>query len=170
MKLYYLVCMDNNRKMVLYFLCVWKITVKWSCITLGVWEKMMLYPPGCKENNKHMKLCSLRCKENNKQMKLYSPGCMENNRQMKMHSPGCMDNNRQMKLYYPVCMENNKQSGCILKGVWKTTNKWSCVPLGVSTIASLNSVRHEILSSFIIDSYDKVRGRNKAQWWLLSVH
>jgi hypothetical protein len=59
-----------------------------------------------------------------------------------------------MKLNYPVCMENNKQTGCILKGVWKITNKWSCVPLGVSTIASLNSVRHEILSSFIIDPYD----------------
>ena len=35
---------------------------------------------------------------------------------------------------------------------------------------SLNNVRRELLSSFTIDSYDRVRGRNKTQWWLLSVH
>jgi hypothetical protein len=28
MKMYYLVCMENNRKMVPYSLCVWKITDK----------------------------------------------------------------------------------------------------------------------------------------------
>jgi hypothetical protein len=35
------------------------------------------------------------------------------------------------------------------------------MPLGACV--SLNSVHREILSSFTIDSYDKVRGPNKAQ-------
>ena len=115
MKLYHLVCMDNNRKIMLYSLCVWKITVKrswftlglwtitdkWSCITLDVWTKQ-------KNENE------LPC----------------------------------------VYGKIKNKSSCILMGVWKITNKWSCVPLEISTIASLNSVGHEILSSFIIDPYD----------------
>ena len=137
------------------------------------------------ENNKQMKLYSPGCMDNNRQMKLYYPVCMDNNRKMKLYYPLCMDNNRQMKLYYPVCMDNNRTQwscitlcvwkiankwSCIPLGVWKIRNKWRCVPLGVWTFVSLNSVLREILSSFIIDSYDKVRGGNKAQWWLLSVH
>jgi len=39
----------------------------------------------------------------------------------------------------------------------------------VINIVGLNSVHHEILSSVIIVFYDKVRGRNKAQRWILLV-
>ena len=35
--------------------------------------------------------------------------------------------------------------------------------MSLGACVSLNSVRREILSSFTIDSYDKVQGRNKAQ-------
>jgi hypothetical protein len=135
--------------------------------------------------------------DNNKKNEDVFPGFMKI-RQMKLYHLVCMDNNRKMMLYslcaWKITVKRScftlglltitdkwscitldvwtitKKWSCITLCVWKITNKWSCVPPGVSPIASLNSVRHKILSSFIIDSYDKVRGRNKAQWWLLSVH
>ena len=40
---------------------------------------------------------------------------------------------------------------------------------GIGVTVTLNSVRPEIVSALTIDSYDKVRGRNKAQRLLRSV-
>jgi hypothetical protein len=38
MKLYSPVCLVNNKLMKLDSMRVWKITDKWSCITLDVWK------------------------------------------------------------------------------------------------------------------------------------
>jgi hypothetical protein len=92
--------------------------------------------------------------ENNSQKKLIYPGFMDNNRQMKLYYLGCMDKTEKWKWITLCVWKIKNKSSCILMGVWKITNKWSCVPLEISTIASLNSVGHEILSSFIIDPYD----------------
>ena len=41
--------------------------------------------------------------------------------------------------------------------------------MAMGSSITLNSVRREIVSTLTIVSYDKVRGRNKAQRWLRSV-
>jgi hypothetical protein len=52
MKLYYPVCIENNRQ-------------------------MEMYSPGCMDNKRQMKLYYPVCVENNRQMEVYSPWCMD---------------------------------------------------------------------------------------------
>jgi hypothetical protein len=73
MKLYYPVCIDNNKKIPMEL-----------CSTGGI------------DNNRKMKLYSPGCMDNNRKMKLHYPVCMDNNRQMKLYYPVCIDNNRKM--------------------------------------------------------------------------
>jgi hypothetical protein len=47
-----------------------------------------------------------------------------------------MENNKQMKFYSPVCMVNNKLIKLDFMGVWKITEKWSCITLGVWKITN----------------------------------
>jgi hypothetical protein len=44
-----------------------------------------------------------------------------------------MENNRQMKMCSPVavCLVNNKLMKLDSMGVWKITDKWSCITLDV---------------------------------------
>jgi hypothetical protein len=51
-----------------------------------------------------------------------------------------MENNRQMKLYSPVCLVNNKLMKLDSIGVWKITDKWSCITLDVWKITKNGAV------------------------------
>jgi hypothetical protein len=65
---------------------------------------------------------------------VFPSGCKDNNRPMKLYYRVCIENNRNMKLYSHRFMENNKQRSCfplLGLGVWTITDKWSCIPLGV---------------------------------------
>jgi hypothetical protein len=71
-----------------------------------------------------------------------------------------MENNKQMKLYSPACLVNNKLMKLDSMGVWKITDKWSCITQGCME----NNKQMELYSPWCMENNTQMELYSMGVW------